>query len=224
MAGRSRPIGNLLANLGWTREGQRRQDLAVTPIAEALARAGDGQVVKIRGRVVAAAEGTVVAPFTGRRAVAAHVRYLKRSAARVPGLLARAPIDDWNAELDEHREVPFWIDDGTGLALVLVHVASVVAPFEDVVVPPAMRVAAGAFLEDRGVVRAPSADDARTLEALIAPGDGVEVVGPARREAVDRGPAGPSGPGPAYRDAAPPSLVLFAGEGAEGMLSVRKAG
>jgi hypothetical protein len=213
-----RDMGSLLAKLGWTPEGHRRQGLPVLPIAEAARQAQAGQVVKIRGRVHAAEQGGLIAPFSGRIVVSARVQYLKRSdvASETAFGLTRGSTDDWNAELDERRAVPFWVDDGTSRALVLVEGADVSAPLEEVEVPPHMRDAVHAFLSDRVVVRAPVAPlAARLIEAAIAAGDRVEVIGPARLEPIEQRAQ-------AYRDAAAPSLVFFAGHGPEGLLSIQK--
>lgn len=203
-----RKIGPLLAKLGWTPEGHRRQGLPVVCAAQAQA----GQVVKIRGRVAASEEGTLVGPFSGRPAVALQVQYLKHSPvpAETDLGVGRHILDEWIVELEERKIVPFWVADDTARALVLPAEATFMAALEAVQIPASMRILADTFLRERRVMRG----NARTLEAIIAPGDVVEVIGPARRESLEHGGG--------YRDSALPTLVLHATEGPEGALTIQK--
>jgi hypothetical protein len=168
--------------------------------------------VKIRGRVAPSPQGTLVAPFTGRPAVAVQVQFLKQSAVLPDD--GRGAVAEWNTELDERKIVPFWVEDETGRALVLTDGADFTAALEPVEVPPSMRPFTNAFLDQHGVIRASAQLAAKMLEACIGPGDRVEVIGPARRESLEHGGG--------YREGALPTLVLHAADGPEGALTVQK--
>lgn len=222
-----RNMGNLLAKLGWTPEGHRRQSLPVLGIAEALASvaahdggpATAGQTVRIRGRVVAN-EGGIVAPFSGRRVVAVRARYLKHSPVPAQGALGvtKQTLGEWNLELDERHISAFWIADGSGHALVQAEGADISAPEEEVAISPAMRETVNRYLDEHGVIRAMLHGGGRMTETCVSPGDQVEIIGPARRESIEH----PRAAG--YRELALPSLVVFAAEGPKGALTVQRLG
>jgi hypothetical protein len=143
-------------------------------------------------------------------------QYLKHSPVPTETVLGvtRPIVEEWNVELDDRRVVPFWIEDGTGRALVLADDAAIAAPPAAVEVAAAMRGAVNAFLDRHSVIRAPKPEGARMTEESIAPGDLVEIVGPVRHEPLERATG--------YRDSATPTLVFFGAEGPEGALTIQK--
>lgn len=180
---------------------RRRRRILTTPTTP-IANAPGGALVEVKGRIVPSEQGLLRSPFSNRDAVWFRVT--------VEELRRRRRTAAWHTLVSEIDTRVFEIDDGSGQrarveparAEVLLHAQSVATSgtFKDA--PPELE----RFLATRGLASTSWLGFNKTMrfqEEVLAPGDSLYALGPARR---DPGPPTPAG---AYRSGASSQLVLY---------------
>ena len=140
---------------------------------------GTGALVKVVGRVRPSV--AAFTPFSRTPAVAYFAELARVSVMPTPddGLHRReAPQLDVNVLAIERAVTPFYVDDGTGSAIVLAEASDLTIPFDAVHVDDLAAAAEWATARIGEIVDPRSIPGLRASEARIAPGDAVEVVGP----------------------------------------------
>jgi hypothetical protein len=189
---------------------RRRQWITATPTTPIAQCTGDC-VVEIKGKVVAAEQGSFKTPFSGRDAVFCRVTIEERR--------SNGSKSYWHTIVEETESREFHVEDGSGQqaridprdASTILDKESVASSgmFDD---PPPQLVA---FLDARGVSPETWIGTNRSMryvEEILAPGDLLYAIGPCHRE------AGPPEPG-AYRNG-PGSRLVMSGMGGVGALEL----
>jgi hypothetical protein len=195
-------VVTMLSNLNNVARRKRIRATPTSPVREAM-----GGLVEIKGRIAPSEDGLVMAPFSGREVVWAHV-----TVERITGGTSSSS----SVVLSKVDSRPFFVDDDSGeVARILPQGANVVV--DKAVVSSGLRQPPPHiedFLRARGLSSTDFFGRRKTmsyLEELLAPGDALCALGPSRRD-----------PGPPASDdtgVAPSSqLVMYAGTGAHGEL------
>ena len=178
-------IGAILFLAGIPDVGRRRR-IVRTPTSS-IAGAPAAGVIAIGGRILAAAEGLVTAPFSGEEVVWVRVTVEEYRQSWRTG-------HDWRTLALESDSRPFLVDDGSGeTARVLPRNATVVVAVHRLTRHESVHEALPrleAMLRGRGRSTSGWLGSSRTMrykEEVLRPGDSVRVLGPSRREAGPRG-------------------------------------
>jgi len=208
-------LGGILAVIGVivalvnVKNLKRRHRIMSTPTSP-IAQAPGGGLVEIKGRILPSEQGVVQAPFSGRHGVWVRVTVQEQRRS------GRSTY--WHTVFNDADGRVFIVDDGSGqqarvhpqgsnVMLDAQHVASS-GTFREP--PPHLQ----AFLASRGMSSTNWLGfnkNMRYAEEVLAPGDNLYALGPARRDA---GPPVQDG----YRNAPSNQLVLFHAPGPDGEL------
>lgn len=159
----------------------------------AIARAPEGEVVRIRGPV--ACERALTAPLTGRACVYYRIEYRSEAGGQI-------------TTCTDARHADFTVDDGSGVARILVERASfeIVADIFELGRASRVSKTSAAVLAERGW-DLPEVARIEVCEASLAVGATIDVIGEPTREPDPDAPHAERG----YRDALPTRLVFASG-------------